>query len=59
MREQALAVLKEYNQNDALIRHGMAVEAIMRYFAAEAGEDAEYWGAVGLLHDVDYEKYPE
>ena len=59
MREQALAVLKEYNESEALIRHGMAVEAIMRYFAAEAGEDVEYWGAVGLLHDVDYEKYPE
>lgn len=59
MREKALSVLHQYNQNDALVRHGMAVEAIMRYFAAEVGEDVEYWGAVGLLHDVDYEMYPE
>jgi putative nucleotidyltransferase with HDIG domain len=59
MREKALSVLKKYNQHEALIRHGMAVEAVMRYFAAEAGEDPEYWGAVGLLHDIDYEMFPD
>ena len=59
MREKALELLKQNNENEALVRHGMAVESIMRYFAARAGEDVEYWGAVGLLHDVDYGKYPE
>ena len=59
MIEKALAVLKQYNQSEALIRHGRAVEAVMRHFAGQAGEDQEYWGAVGLLHDVDYEMYPE
>lgn len=64
MREKALALLKEYNQSEALVRHGMQVEAIMRHYAKEAGEEnapegVEYWGCVGLLHDVDYEKYPE
>lgn len=64
MREKALALLKEYNESEALIKHGLQVEAIMRYYAKEAGEEkapegVEYWGAVGLLHDVDYEKYPQ
>ncbi len=59
MREKAMSILKEYNKSEALVRHGIAVESVMRYFAEEAGEDKEYWGAVGLLHDVDYEMYPE
>lgn len=59
MREKAFALLQEYNQNQALVVHGLAVEAIMRHYAQKAGEDVEYWGCVGLLHDVDYEKYPE
>ena len=59
MREKAMSVLKQYNKSEALIRHGLAVEAVMRFFAAEAGEDVEYWGAVGLLHDIDYEMYPD
>ena len=59
MREKAFALLQEYNQNQALVVHGMAVEAIMRHYAAKAGEDVEYWGCVGLLHDVDYERYPK
>lgn len=59
MREKALALLKQYNESQALVVHGLAVEAIMRHYAAKAGEDVEYWGCVGLLHDVDYEKYPE
>lgn len=59
MREKALSVLKQYNKSKALIRHALSVEAVMRYFAAKEGEDVEYWGAVGLLHDLDYEMYPE
>ena len=58
-REDALALLKQYNENPALVQHGLQVEACMRYFAAKAGEDAETWGIVGLLHDLDYEKYPD
>ena len=58
-REEALAVLKQYNESDALLRHGYAVEGVMRHFAALKGEDVEYWGQVGLLHDVDFEVYPE
>ena len=49
----------EYNQNDGLIKHALAVEGVMRHFAGLLGEDAEKWGAVGLIHDLDYEKYPE
>ena len=58
-REQALALLKQYNESDSLIRHAFAVEAVMRRFARRYGEDENYWGVVGLLHDVDYEKWPE
>lgn len=57
-REEAYRLLKEYN-GDALVTHGLAVEGTMRYFAEKAGEDIEMWGLVGLLHDLDYEKYPE
>ena len=57
-RTEALALLCEYNQQDSLIRHGLAVEAVMRYFAEQAGEDVEKWGVIGLCHDLDYEKYP-
>ena len=58
-REEALAVLGQYTQSEALVKHAYAVEAVMRHFAAQLGEDVEYWGQVGLLHDVDYEKWPE
>lgn len=57
-REDALKLLKQYN-GDALVTHGLAVEGTMRYFAKKAGEDEEKWGIVGLLHDLDYEKYPD
>ncbi len=57
-REEAFALLKAYN-GDALVTHGLAVEGTMRYFATKAGEDEETWGIVGLLHDIDYEKFPE
>lgn len=58
-REDALTLLKQYNKNPALIQHGLQVEACMRHFAARAGGDVETWGMVGLLHDLDYEQYPE
>ncbi len=58
-REDALTLLKQYNKNPALIQHGLQVEVCMRYFAARAGGDVETWGMVGLLHDLDYEQYPE
>jgi predicted hydrolase (HD superfamily) len=58
-REHALTTLQAYTKSDALLKHAFAVEGVMRYFAREAGEDESYWGIVGLLHDVDYERWPE
>lgn len=58
-REQALEILKKYNKEGFHIRHALTVEGVMRYFAKELNEDVEYWGIVGLLHDVDFELYPE
>lgn len=58
-RDEALEFLKEYNESDALVKHGLAVEGVMRHFARKYGEDEEKWGIVGLLHDLDYEKYPD
>lgn len=59
-REEALALLKKHNKNDALIKHALAVEAVMAHFAGKFGEeDPEKWHVVGLIHDLDYEKYPE
>ncbi len=58
-RAQALALLQKYNQEPFHIFHGLTVEGTMRYFAREMGEDEDFWGLVGLLHDVDFEKYPE
>ncbi len=57
-REDAFKLLKEYN-GDALVTHGLAVEGAMRHFARKWGEDEEKWGIVGLLHDLDYEKFPD
>lgn len=57
-REDALGLLKKYN-GDVLVTHGLAVEGTMRYFARKVGEDEEKWGIVGLLHDLDYEQYPD
>jgi putative nucleotidyltransferase with HDIG domain len=58
-REEAIRLLKEYNQNESLIKHALAVEAVMRHFARKRGEDEEKWGIVGIVHDLDYEKFPE
>ena len=58
-REEAFALLKKYNQNEGLIRHALAVEGVMRYWARQRGADEEKWGIVGLVHDLDYEKYPD
>ena len=58
-RTQALALLQKYNQEPFHIFHSLTVEGTMRYFAREMGEDEDFWGLVGLLHDVDFEKYPE
>ena len=57
-RAEGLALLKEYNSNPALINHALAVEAVMRHMARKRGEDEEKWGVVGLVHDLDYEKFP-
>ncbi len=58
-REQAFELLKKYNKSDSLIKHWLSVEAVMRHFAILNNEDVDKWGIVGLLHDVDYEMYPE
>lgn len=60
-REKAFELLKEYNQEPFHIQHALTVEAVMKYFARELGfeEEEEFWGIVGLLHDLDFEKYPD
>ena len=58
-REAAFALLTKYNQSESLIRHALAVEGVMRYFATKRNEDADKWGIIGLVHDLDYEQYPE
>lgn len=60
-RQEALTLLQEYNKEPFHIRHALTVEGIMRYFANELGynNENEYWGIVGLLHDLDFEKYPD
>jgi putative nucleotidyltransferase with HDIG domain len=58
-RNQAYQLLTEYTTKDGLIKHALAVEAAMRAYARKFGEDEESWGIVGLLHDFDYEKYPD
>ena len=58
-REAALSLWREYNDDDSLFRHALSVEATMRRFAAKNGEDVEYWGLVGLLHDIDYQRHPD
>ena len=58
-REEAYNLLTKYNKSDSLIKHALAVEGVMRYFARKRGEDEEKWGIIGLIHDLDYEQFPE
>jgi len=58
-REEALTLLHEYNKSDSLRKHALGVEAVMRYIARKRGEDEEKWGIIGLIHDLDYEKFPD
>jgi len=58
-REEALILFKKYNEGESLYRHALAVEAVMRHFAVKYGEDPEKWGIIGLIHDLDWEKWPE
>lgn len=58
-RDEALALLKEFNQEDRTLRHALAVEGVMRCIARKRGTDQEKWALVGLIHDLDYEKFPD
>jgi predicted hydrolase (HD superfamily) len=58
-REEAFALLREFNHNESLIKHALAVEGVMRYMARKRGYDEGKWGIVGLVHDLDYERYPQ
>ena len=58
-REEAWLLLNEYTDNPNLVKHAIAVEAAMRAYAEKFGEDLEKWGLVGLLHDFDYDRFPE
>ena len=58
-RQQALALLQKYNKEPFHIQHALTVEGVMRWYAQQNGEDADFWGLVGLLHDIDFERYPE
>jgi len=58
-REEALELLHQWNESDSLRKHAYAVEGVMRYIARKRGEDEEKWGIIGLIHDLDYEKFPK
>ena len=58
-REEAMTLLREYTKSEGLIKHGLAVEAAMRAYARKYGEDEDEWGVVGLIHDFDYERWPD
>ncbi len=57
--DEAMALLKEYNKTDSLLKHAYAVEGVMRYMARKQGQDEEKWAIVGLIHDLDYERFPQ
>ncbi len=57
-RDEALSILKEYTKSESLIKHALAVEAAMRHYATRLNENAELWAVVGLIHDFDYERWP-
>lgn len=60
-RDEAWELLKEYNKDKFHLKHGLTVEGVMKYFAKKLGygDEAEFWGIVGLLHDLDFEQFPE
>jgi predicted hydrolase (HD superfamily) len=58
-REEALELLRSWQQNENLVAHGLAVEGVMRYMARKRGYDEDTWGIIGLVHDLDWEKYPD
>jgi putative nucleotidyltransferase with HDIG domain len=58
-REQALELFMKYNKSESLMKHALSVEAVMRYMAEKAGENQDKWGVIGLIHDLDYEMFPE
>jgi len=58
-REDAWALLNEFNQSESLIKHALCVEGVMRHMATKRGEDEEKWGVIGLVHDLDYERFPD
>jgi len=58
-REEAWSLFREFNQSEPLIKHALAVEAVMRFIARKHGESEKKWGVIGLLHDLDYERFPE
>jgi len=58
-REQTLELFKKYNRSESLLKHALSVEAVMRFMARKDGEDEEKWGVIGLIHDLDYEMFPE
>ena len=58
-REEAYQLLTHYTKSESLIKHALSVEGVMRHYAKKLNEDVEYWGVVGLMHDLDYEQYPD
>jgi len=58
-RQEALELLHQYNASDSLRKHAYSVEGVMRYIARKLGEDEEKWGIIGLIHDLDYEQFPD
>jgi predicted hydrolase (HD superfamily) len=58
-RAETFSLLKEYNKNESLIKHALAVEAVMRCCARKRGQDEDKWGVIGLVHDLDYEQFPD
>ena len=58
-REKALKLLMKYNKESFHIQHALTVEEVMKWYAKELGYDADYWGTIGLLHDLDFEMYPQ
>lgn len=59
IREDALELFRRYNKSESLLKHALAVEGVMRYMARKSGDDPEKWGVIGLIHDLDFEMFPE